>query len=436
MPLHSTHTAEDLREAFTDILQRWQLNDQKMSALTTDNASNNKKAFSGCYSWSWVPCFGHNLDLAVRKALAVEQSSDALVRLRSLVSGFNRSTTRKRELLAKQTERGLPKHQPIHDEPTRWGSTFDMVERFLEQQSAMCAVLAEDRKGWQLLPRDTDITVYETVRDVLAPIRDFTDAVSGEKKVTISCVIPVLWKIFSVLAISDKDTALAEQMKQVLADDLKMRYDNPKMKMVLECATFLDIRFKDTFVDSPDDIKKKIMQEIELMKEDAESCLIVKDDKPESVSSEHASSQADIYDEPVAKKKKSGSDLKDLLASIRTERKKMSTSTNSTGEGTSLPPPMSKAQRLHNEMRLYDTVQECDIETDPLVWWKRNEDTFPLLSICARKYLCIAATSVPSERVFSVSGGIVNPKRNRMTSDNVDMMTFLAKNLEQAETLI
>jgi len=30
---------------------------------------------------------------------------------------------------------------------------------------------------------------------------------------------------------------------------------------------------------------------------------------------------------------------------------------------------MSKAERLHNEMRLYDTVQECDIETNPLVWW-------------------------------------------------------------------
>jgi len=419
MPLHSTHTAEDLREALSDILQQWQLNDQNMSAMTTDNASNNNKAFSGCYSWSWIPCFGHNLDLAVRKALAVQQSSEALVRLRSLVSGFNRSTTRKRELLTKQTERGLPRHQPIHDEPTRWGSTFDMVERFLEQQSAMCAVLAEDRKGWHLLPRDTDITVYETVRDILAPIREFTDAVSGEKKVTISCVIPVVWKIFSVLAISDKDTALAEQMKQVLANDLKTRYDNPNVKMVLECATFLDVRFKDSFVVSPDDVKRKI---VEGMKEDTES-----------VSSEQTTSQAGVSDEPVAKRNKSGSDLKDLLASIRTERKQeMSTD----GEGTSIPPPMSKAQQLNNEFRLYDALQECDIETDPLVWWKRNKDTFPLLSICARKYLCIPATSVPSERVFSVSGGIVNPKRNRMKSDNVDMMTFLAKNLEQAEALM
>jgi len=86
-------------------------------------------------------------------------------------------------------------------------------------------------------------------------------------------------------------------------------------------------------------------------------------------------------------------------------------------------------------LHLYDEVHECDIETDPLLWWQRNAATFPLLATFALKYLCIAATSVPSERVCSMSGGIVSAWQNRLTPDNVDMLMFLAINLEQAETL-
>jgi len=150
---------DDVKEAFKDVIERWQLCTDNMTSLTTDNASNNKKAFSNCYTR--ITCFEHNLDLAVKKELAVDESN-ALSRLRRVVAAFNRSTKSKRELLAMQTERDLPLHSPIHDEPTRWGSTYDMIDRFLEQQSAMCAVLARDRQSWQIMPTDADIIVSET----------------------------------------------------------------------------------------------------------------------------------------------------------------------------------------------------------------------------------------------------------------------------------
>jgi len=41
---------------------------------------------------------------------------------------------------------------------------------------------------------------------------------------------------------------------------------------------------------------------------------------------------------------------------------------------------------------------------DPLKWWNNNRQIYPTLFIMMKKRLCIQATSVPSERVFSKSG--------------------------------
>ena len=40
---------------------------------------------------------------------------------------------------------------------------------------------------------------------------------------------------------------------------------------------------------------------------------------------------------------------------------------------------------------------------DALAWWKMQEKLLPVLSIIARRLLCVPATSAPSERVFSVA---------------------------------
>lgn len=37
------------------------------------------------------------------------------------------------------------------------------------------------------MPKDTDITMLETVRDAIAPLNSFTDALSGEKDLTLIC---------------------------------------------------------------------------------------------------------------------------------------------------------------------------------------------------------------------------------------------------------
>ena len=57
---------------------------------------------------------------------------------------------------------------------------------------------------------------------------------------------------------------------------------------------------------------------------------------------------------------------------------------------------------------------------DELKWWSANEKRFPVLARLAQKYLAVPATSVPSERLFSVAGWLLNKKRARMADDTLD----------------
>jgi hypothetical protein len=65
---------------------------------------------------------------------------------------------------------------------------------------------------------------------------------------------------------------------------------------------------------------------------------------------------------------------------------------------------------------------------------KTEQHNFPLLAQCARKYLCILASSAPSERLFSTSGSLVTAKRNCLSPKNVEMMVYLMENLKKIKT--
>jgi len=72
-----------------------------------------------------------------------------------------------------------------------------------------------------------------------------------------------------------------------------------------------------------------------------------------------------------------------------------------------------------------------------MLWWadyvkqKHGLSKSPLAQLAA-VYLAAPATSVASERVFSVAGDTSTAKRNRMSPDHldkVDMLVFLRYNL-------
>lgn len=59
------------------------------------------------------------------------------------------------------------------------------------------------------------------------------------------------------------------------------------------------------------------------------------------------------------------------------------------------------------EVNSYLQAPNADGETNPLEWWKTHCTAYPRLSLLAKRYLCIPATSSPSERAFSTGGNVL-----------------------------
>lgn len=85
-------------------------------------------------------------------------------------------------------------------------------------------------------------------------------------------------------------------------------------------------------------------------------------------------------------------------------------------------------QVVRSEVQLYFKEATVSKKDDPLKWWSENEGRFPALSKLAKSFLCIPATSTPSERIFSTAGNICSQKRASLSAEHVEKLTFLAMN--------
>ena len=133
----------NLELALTSTLQEWDLDKKQLVSITTDNGSNIKLACT-LLGWSGVSCFGHNLDLAIRKSLD-DQRVDRVVRLcRKIVATFSSSWKRTKALQEAHQQQGLPVRKLSDDVATRWGSTIFMLKRIKEQIDAICITLSND----------------------------------------------------------------------------------------------------------------------------------------------------------------------------------------------------------------------------------------------------------------------------------------------------
>ena len=64
----------------------------------------------------------------------------------------------------------------------------------------------------------------------------------------------------------------------------------------------------------------------------------------------------------------------------------------------------------------------------PLLYWKINQQRFPILAAIARDLFGIPASSGSIERVFSTASDIMSAKRNRTKADLLEKILFIKRN--------
>ena len=109
--------------------------------------------------------------------------------------------------------------------------------------------------------------------------------------------------------------------------------------------------------------------------------------------------------------------------------KKMSSSAT-TADNTEAEKKLLRQKSANQEVENYLDLGAIKVPSDviPMDWWKVHKHQFPRIAKLARKWLCVTATSTPSERVFSDCGLALTAKRSRLKGNVLRDQVMIRRN--------
>lgn len=365
----------------------------------------------------------------------------AVNKVRTIVKFFHKST----KASSKLTEFNEGKRcDLVLDVRTRWNSTHDMLENFLEKRepvelflsflSTQAGQTAFGDKIPGLLPRDW--ALLSGLFILLEPFKKVTVDLSGNSYPSFALAIPSLLnmlkelkseKMFDEWKYEGRDRKnvldMLESCRKTVLESSEQRLARMVFKDgELVWITYIDPRFRDGFI-----IDKSMTSW-----EKEEALAHIRDE-----AFDLAQLETDIS--IVAGVSMSSTiDTQQQLDQTPRPKKKRRTLFDS-------PPPTADDEN-ESLMDLTDG-EKCRIairkeleyfgkpvvgkrgNIDPLIWWRDNQSEFPNLARVARKWLGVCATSTASERVFSSCGLALNAKRTKLHGTTLEAQVKLKYNL-------
>ena len=92
------------------------------------------------------------------------------------------------------------------------------------------------------MPSDSDFSTLEAIASVLKLLHVFTDALSGEKCITVSAIHPLLKHILKELLAVSSDSFVRD-LKEAISDKIQAQYLIQNVSVILDVCSFLDPRF-------------------------------------------------------------------------------------------------------------------------------------------------------------------------------------------------
>ncbi|KAL4126071.1 hypothetical protein QTP88_010302 [Uroleucon formosanum] len=357
--LQERHTSQYIADTLNEVCKQWDISLETITANVTDGAANITKA----------------VDL--------------------LFGNPNKPHTMLRphiKLVASDELRKVSNSKLIQEVPTRWNSTFYMLERFIALRRFINDIVNRNISAPPMVCAK-DIEEIIEIITVLRPLEAATKELCGEQYVSSSMVIPIVHLLETKIDEATTTQILSNQLKNALKLKCSKRLGQIENVTFLAIATILDPRFKRLYFKNSVSLSKmltKISEEIKSYEETSESS-----------SDSSDSSQNTEY------------------SLWNNHEKIVQQSSRSRGR--------AKREEIGypSELNLYFKSAVGRLTDNPLLLWKDMSTVYPNIVKVALKYLSTVATSVPSERLFSKAGLTMNQQRNRLTSKKLNMLLFL-----------
>ncbi|XP_060100767.1 zinc finger BED domain-containing protein 4 [Heteronotia binoei] len=367
----------------------------QIGITVTDNQTIGKTLNEGDHSS--VQCFGHTVNLIVNEAIKSQRMVQNLLSIaRKICERVHRSAKAREKLAELQKEYHLPQHQLIQDVPSKWNTSFHMLERLIEQKRAIDEMSIEC--SFRELISCDQWEVMQSVCHALKPFEVASREMSTHMS-TLSQVIPMIHILNRKIELLFEETmgidTMLKSLKEAMVSRLSSTLHDPRYIF----ATLLDPRYKASLFteEEAEQYKQNLIRELEILSATSD------DEKPVSNGCGMGSPSKNSYGD---------SNLWSLMEDMKKAKV-----------------PKEKAKLPEEMVLLYLEEEVLEHNCDPLTYWNFKKSSWPILSKLAVRFLGCPPSIVPSERLFSTSNENSSFSQSRLAMEHFEKLIFLKVNL-------
>ena len=417
-PFPDSHTGVRIGEMISSGIREWGIPSYKVHAIVHDNASNMNLGIDELSGYEGLRCFVHTTQLVIKDGVLQQVSvKNVLTKCRKFYSYFHQSaarTTLFKKMQAEQLGKSINNCLTVYiDNDTRWDSIYKMLKRIVDLKPVIVNFITEYTvEGANFTGEDWRLLIK--LEALLKKFTEITEKYSDRYKGLCSDIIPDIMRISKKI----NNWLAGEELKGLKStlknfkDSIAKRYEHYLENRICILATYLDPRYKLSVFQSATEgsaqhhiaIKAALVESYlnyDLEKTQHEAHL---EDLPQTSDSvdnlEHPENSRDDTVLGPEKSLSSTDEFPDFVIPRNIDHVADSKKESAI------------KYAIEEEVANYNAMPKIT-NSLPHTWWAENRDNFPYISELARKFLSLPATSIESERFFSLGGQIHAKSRTR-----------------------
>ncbi|XP_068611574.1 zinc finger BED domain-containing protein 4 [Brachionichthys hirsutus] len=347
-----------------------------------------------------MQCFGHTIDLIVSEAIKSQRMVQNLLSIaRKICERVLRSANAKEKLSELQKANELPENQLTPDVPSKWRTSLSMLERLVEQRTAIDEMSIECNFR-EMVSCDQ----WEVMLSVCNALKPFEVAYRemNNRTATLGQVIPLIHILNKKIDLLFDETVGIDNMLRSLKEAMVSRMSAALHDPRYTWATLLDPRYKTSL----------------FTEEEAEQCkqdLILDLDSSSSTSMGVKSPLPNGCDESPVSSNISPENEENLWSLMADIRQKI----------------QQEEKPKSSELAVLEYLEEdiLDQSCDPLDYWNLKKFLWPELAKVAARYVGCPPSIVPTETLFSTASINCTLNQPRPSLENMEDLLFLKVNL-------